>query len=124
MNHHRHVAALLIGTLLATAALAESTTRPSDAILPYFQPPKEFAGQFGNYRSPLRFDDGSPVKTVQDWPRRRQEILSYWHRELGPWPPLIDRPKIEYVSTSPRENFSQHKVLVQIAKDQTVPGYC
>ena len=31
---------------------------------PYAQPPKEFAGKFGPYRSPLKFADGSQVKTA------------------------------------------------------------
>ena len=38
-------------------------------IAKYFEPPAEFAGKFGDYRSPLLFDDGSPVKTPGDWQR-------------------------------------------------------
>jgi hypothetical protein len=123
MIRRRYLPGLLIGMLLGVPALADATTRPSDGVLRYFQPPQEFAGQFGSYRSPLLFDDGSPVKTAEDWPRRRQEIRAYWNRELGAWPPLIDKPRIEYLSSTTRENFTQHKVLVQIVKDQTVAGY-
>ena len=38
-----------------------------------FSPPAPFANQFGNYRSPLKFEDGSEVKDAKDWPRRRTE---------------------------------------------------
>src|SRR5215216_469799 len=55
---------------------------------PYVQPPAEFAGQLGPYRSPLVFADGTVVKTPEDWARRRKEILALWHQRLGPWPAL------------------------------------
>ena len=44
-------------------------------LAPYYEPPAEFAGQFGRYQSPLKFADGSVVKTTEDWARRRAEIL-------------------------------------------------
>jgi len=89
----------------------------------YFTPPPQYANQLGPYRSPLLFDDGTPVKTPADWPRRRQEILSYWHKTMGPWPPLIDHPKIDDLESKPRENFTQHKVMVQVAPKQSIAGY-
>ncbi|MGH7202629.1 MAG: hypothetical protein ACREJB_18635, partial [Planctomycetaceae bacterium] len=52
-------------------------------IAPFFQPPAEFAGDFGDYRSPLVFDDGRPVKDAAGWQRRRQEILEDWQEMLG-----------------------------------------
>ncbi|MBP8911900.1 MAG: hypothetical protein KBI32_10405 [Phycisphaerae bacterium] len=36
----------------------------SEILGPFFAPPALFAGDLGNYRSPLTFDDGSPVKTL------------------------------------------------------------
>ena len=49
--------------------------RAWEKIAAAFKPPAEFADDFGAYRSPLKFDDGTPVRTAADWPRRRQEIL-------------------------------------------------
>ena len=39
-------------------------------IFPYFNPPAQYKNDFGHYRSPLQFADGTPVRTPADWPRR------------------------------------------------------
>jgi dienelactone hydrolase len=103
-------------------------------IASFFRPPPELAGDFGNYKSPLKFYDGTPatvgyptwypVNTPADWQKRRQEILKTWHNIIGYWPPLIEKPKIEYTAKERRENFTQHQVRVEIAPEgQTVNGY-
>lgn len=84
-------------------------------IAPLFQPPPEFADRYGDYRSPLLFADGTPVARAADWPRRRAEILSQWHELMGPWPPLLQKPKVEILSQSHRENFTQYRVRVELA---------
>lgn len=100
------------------------TNNIPEQIAPFFSPPPEFANDFEKYRSPLKFYDGTPVKTKQDWQRRRNEILETWHGIMGTWPPLIDNPKIEYLEKRQRENFTRHKVRVEIAPNrQTVDGY-
>src|SRR5262249_22586446 len=66
-------------------------------LAPFFHPPAEFATDFGNYTSPLKFADGTPVRDAVDWPKRRQEILKTWHEFMGPWPEMIEKPKIEYL---------------------------
>src|SRR5579864_7044994 len=73
----------------------------------YFQPPAEFVGQFGSYKSPLTFADGMPVKTADDWARRRKEILATWHRRLGPWPPLLEKPELKRIETVERDGFQE-----------------
>ncbi|HKI70979.1 MAG TPA: prolyl oligopeptidase family serine peptidase [Verrucomicrobiae bacterium] len=94
-----------------------------DIIAPFFQPPSEFAGQFGAYRSPLLFNDGTLVKSAADWPRRRAEILREWNELMGPWPPVFERPKLEVLSETRRENFSQRRVRLEIAPNQTEEGW-
>src|SRR6185369_16733808 len=83
----------------------------------FFAPPAEYRGKLGEYRSPLRFDDGTPVRTAADWPRRREEILRYWHQALGPWPPLIEKPRLEDLVGEREhvENFTRRKVEVEVA---------
>lgn len=88
-----------------------------------FRPPPALAGDLGQYRSPLVFDDGRSVKTLEDWQRSRQEILKFWHASLGAWPPLIDKPAIETVETSPREAFTQKKVRIEAAEKLKLDGY-
>src|SRR5262245_3624016 len=61
----------------ATATPA-STPSGSVPIENWFQPPTEYAGDLGTFRSPLKFYDGSPVKTPAEWPRRRAEIREAW----------------------------------------------
>ncbi len=94
-----------------------------EIIAPGFEPPPEFAGRFGAFRSPLLFSDGTPVKSAADWPRRRAEILKQWHDLMGPWPPRLERPKLEVISETRRENFFQRRVRLQIAPDQTGEGW-
>ncbi len=42
---------------------------------------------------------------------------------MGEWPPLIAHPKLEVLESKPRENFTQHRIRLQIAADQTADGY-
>ena len=126
MKTARHRWQLLV-VLWLTAGFA-STARSDDSeawkkIAPYFTPPAEYAGKLGAFRSPLQFDDGTRVTTAADWSRRRQEILDQWHHVLGQWPPLIESPAIQYLETKQRENFTQRKVLVEIAPGQSMAGY-
>jgi len=89
-----------------------------------FRPPLELAHDLGKYKSPLKFYDGTNVKTRADWQRRRQEILKTWHGIMGAWPPLIEKPNIEYLVKERREDFTQHEVRIEIAPEQqTVDGY-
>ena len=123
---------MLLGVLMVTTAQVRAQdagqlrqpTRTEDTWKQIaFQPPPALAGDLGHYRSPLVFDDGRPVKTPDDWQRRRQEILRFWHASLGAWPPLIDRPAIETVETTPREGFTQKKVRIEAAENLKVGGY-
>lgn len=92
-------------------------------IAPYFQPPAEFAGQSGSYRSPLLFNDGSTVPDAAAWPRRRGEILKEWQELMGPWPPIMERPRVETLSETRREQFIQRRVRLEIAPGQTGEGW-
>jgi len=123
---NRTFATLLLLFLIFLVALPNRgrANEISEAIAPYFSPPSELAGDFGNYESPLVFKDGTKVKTSADWQRRRKEILQTWTGFMGDWPPLIDNPKMEYLAKERRENFIQYQVRVEIApKGQTVDGY-
>jgi len=92
-------------------------------LMPYFNPPPELAGDFGKYKSPLIFKGGRKVGTAADWQKRRDEILEYWHKEMGEWPPVIEKPKLEILGSVIREGFTQHRVRVEISAGQTALGY-
>jgi len=121
----------MIITLCVLSLLSSSPGNPRDTseavpeiIRPFFAPPAQFAGDFGSYKSPLKFDDGTPVKTPADWQKHRQEMLATWRNLTGFWLPLIEKPEIQYLEKTHRDNFTQHKVTVEIAPNkQTVAGY-
>jgi len=92
-------------------------------IAPFFRPPAELTHQFGPYQSPLTFDDGHPVESAAAWLRRRQEILQCWHQNMGSWPNLIAKLCVELLDTQQREDFTQHRVRLEIAPQQTMEGY-
>jgi dienelactone hydrolase len=92
-------------------------------IEPFSRPPDKFAGKLGSFRSPLLFNDGSVVKRADEWPRRRTEILREWTELMGPWPKIIEQPKMEIVSESRREQFTQRRVRLEIAPGQTGEGW-
>lgn len=125
MNLHMGRLGLFALVVLAgyLPSLAEEKGDGWAKIEKYFEPPAEYAGKLGSFRSPLIFDDGTPVRTAADWPRRRAEILAYWHKTMGAWPALIERPKIEILETTHRDNFTQKKVKVEIAAGQMDDGF-
>ncbi len=92
-------------------------------IEPFFRPPPELATNFGSYRSPLLFNNGTHVTNSVDWLRRRAEIFREWMDLMGPWPPIIEKPRIEILSTTRRDNFTQKRARLQIAPDQTGEGW-
>lgn len=94
-----------------------ATRQPPREILSHFKTPSDYQNDLGDFRSPLVFDDGSQVKTAEDWQRRRAEILSDWHRVMGPWPELIARPIVESVSVTRRENVTQRQLRIGIGID-------
>jgi dienelactone hydrolase len=94
------------------------------AAAPFTTMPAEFASQPAVGASPLVFQDGRPVKTAQDWARRRAEILQTWHGILGAWPKVIEKPRIDVLETKNRgEGILQKRVRVEIAPGQTGEGY-
>jgi len=114
-------AALVVSSSLQASAQTGVQLKQSD-LDQFFRPPAQYANDFGDYRSPLKFYDGRSVKTAEDWQARRQEILNGWHEIMGPWPRLIEQPRIEYLEKQRRENFTQHRVRVEMAPGLTHPA--
>ena len=129
----QHRAPYLIRGFLLAAVLSSAAVRadqPASAeslwkkLEPFAQPPEEFAGKLGAYRSPLQFADGSSVKTAADWARRREEIQKTWHKRLGAWPPLVERPAVKKLAKVERDGYTEHKVQVQVGpENKWVEGY-
>lgn len=110
--------------LIVSAALGVEPAKPlPDILAPLFQPPAEYENQFGSFRSPLKFADGSEVKTPADWARRRAEIRQHWFDVMGPWPALLKTPKLTILEKTPRDNFTQCRIEVEIAPGRMSAGY-
>ena len=108
---------VLASVLVATPGFA---AEPPKKLAPYFQPPAEFAKDFGNFRSPLTFDDGTTAKTVADWHQRRAEIRKYWHAQMGAWPALLAKPKVERGRKEERDGIAQYPLKIETAPGRTV----
>ena len=96
-------------------ALGQDAPVPWSEMEKFFAPPPEYRGKLGDYRSVMTFDDGTPVKTREEWSRRREEIRATWHRTMGAWPALVDKPQIRYGAKEHVETFTRQKVEVEVA---------
>lgn len=120
----------ILPCLLTMAAISVAQEQPAGAdalwkkLEPWTKPPAEFEGKFGPYKSPLKFADGSEVKTPADWKRRRTEIAKTWTKRLGDWPAMVEKPLIKKLETVERDGYTEHKVTVQISvTGNTASGY-
>jgi hypothetical protein len=101
----------------------DESSRAWDKISTHFEPPEDWAGKLGEYRSPLRFDDGEPVRSAADWSRRRKEILEYWTREMGPWPEVLDQPRLKVLREEEEDGLRWRRVEVETAPRQFGEGW-
>ena len=114
------IAALALGVAVSVAAAATDCWKQIES---FFHPLAEYAGQLGTYASPLKFYDGRPVESPAKWPARRQEILKYWHGQMGPWPELLARPKVVLSEKQERDGVIQHRVDVEVAPGVMQHGF-
>ena len=89
----------------------------------FFEPPQEFAGKYGDYRSPLKFYNGRSVTKPEDWPMRREEILFRWNEMMGKWPPFIEKQKMEIVESQKKEGYLLNKIRFNWLPGQKTEGY-
>jgi dienelactone hydrolase len=101
-------ATYLIGC--ATAPICPNEIPMPSTLAPLFSPPPEFAGQMGDFRSPLKFYDGRPVTTPAEWRVRRAEILDRWNSLMGKWPPLIEHPRVEILDSTRCEGYTEQRI--------------
>jgi len=128
----QHAVSILLFMAMSSSGAAHNLQKQSHVppaaelwkqIQNHFEPPTEFVEDFGLYRSPLIFNDGSDVRTRDDWKHRRAEILKQWTKLLGEWPPLITQPKVEILESKRREKFVQHQVRFEWIPGELTTGY-
>lgn len=77
---------------------------------PLFSPPARYQGMWGEYRSPLLFNDGRQVKTAEEWSLRRKEIRDQWMQLMGEWPEFVSDNRLIYVDSLKKEDYTEYKV--------------
>lgn len=102
---------------------AESPNEQLDGLDAYARPPASLKEDRGDYRSPLLFADGTPVRSPDDWKRRREQLRRQWQSLLGPWPDLITEPEVQTLETQQRDGFVQHRVRFQWTPNENTTGY-
>jgi hypothetical protein len=109
--------------LIVLSALFSPTAEMPGSIAPLFKPPTEYEGKSGKYKTILRFNDGRDVRNATDWTERRAEIRVTWEKEIGAWPALIEKPRLEIVRSTQRETFTQQRIRIETAPRQMTDGY-
>lgn len=118
------VSLFLFSAVWATAQEPDAAESLWKKLEPFAKPPEEYSGKLGHYRSPLKFADGTQAESPADWKRRRDEIAAVWHKRLGAWPPLVERPGLKKLTKVERGGYTEYKVQVQASPNgQWVEGY-
>ena len=90
---------------------------------PYFYPPDSLKNNFGDYRSPLIFENGEKVKTPEQWTERRQEIKADWESYLGKWPELDKKQTFQYLDSVDKDSYTQYTVRFKWTPNEFTKGY-
>lgn len=114
---------ILVLGIAGFASAAASLEGPPPELAAFFKLPAGVVTEPDRLRSPLLFKDGRPVKTAEDWARRKVEIRADWEREMGRWPALIRQPKMALLEEVRRENFTQRKLRLEVAPGRTNDVY-
>ena len=105
------------------AGIHDARSKIWKKIAPYFSPPPELQKQLGDYRSPLKFYDGSIVKSKADWQKRRAEIKNRWNDLMGNWPPLLDDQRLQLLDSARKDGFTQYRVSFYWTPNEQTQGY-
>ncbi|HEU5146059.1 MAG TPA: sialidase, partial [Chryseosolibacter sp.] len=123
---------IISAALLSNRAVAQESDKRSvkqqkasawQKIAPYFDVPEEFKGEYGAYRSPLKFYDGRPVKTRRDWSERRTEIRERWHELMGAWPKVMRDQELILLDSVSKEGYTQYRVSFFWTPNEQTHGY-
>ncbi len=85
----------------------------------FFHPPARFANDRGRLSLTLAVPRWCSRSDCQRLGPARREIMQTWHEHMGSWPPLIDKPRIEYLEQEKRDDVAQYHVRLEIAPGRT-----
>ncbi|WP_339924762.1 sialidase [uncultured Cyclobacterium sp.] len=92
-------------------------------LAPYFTVPAKYEEVKGNYKDPFIFEDNSRVSTLEEWKKRRVEILNSWHTRMGEWPDLIVKPNYKILETINKPDHIKKRIRFEWIPGQMSEGY-
>jgi len=92
-------------------------------LAPYFTIPAKYVGVKGDFKDPFIFEDNTRVATLEDWGKRRMEILNSWHTRMGEWPDLIVDPNFEILETINKPDYIKKRIRFEWIPGQMTEGY-
>jgi hypothetical protein len=116
------ITAPLLSILLLQHGIVNTPPIPNN-LANAFAPPTEYANDFGDFQSVMKFDDGRAVKTKRDWSARRTEIRRRWHQSLGAWPQLMTEQRLTVLKTESRPDFTLQTVRYHWTPAEATEGY-
>ncbi len=112
----------VLGWLLVKSICASAEDLP-ESLFAFQSPPASFRIDPDAYRSPLFFENDSPVISTNDWKKRRKQIHQAWMDVMGPWPDLLENNSMQIGEASDSGDYFQHRVILNITPDQSAPGW-
>ncbi|MCY4779030.1 sialidase [Sphingobacterium sp. UT-1RO-CII-1] len=120
MKANRLILCILI--LLGSKSFSQDKEIPA-GIAKYFVAPDSLKENYGDYRSPLIFNNGEHVQTIKQWELRKAEIRRNWEHYLGKWPALDEEQKFEYLDSIDKGNYMQYTVRFKWTPQEWTKGY-
>ena len=121
MKKQLYLLAICAASLLTACC---GTSKLPQEIRQYFNVPVKWQGDFGDYRSPLVFENGDTVRTAEQWALRREEIKNYWHNKMGQWPEIIyNQPLAKLDTVELEEGLIRHRVRFNWTPNEQTEGY-
>ncbi|MCA9127803.1 MAG: sulfatase-like hydrolase/transferase [Planctomycetales bacterium] len=91
----------------------EQTHEPPSSLVEFFHSPTSVT-RTSIPPSLLHLSNGMHVDSPEQWSRKREEILAYWHSVMGQWPALIETPRFESVDIVRRESVTQRQLRIEL----------
>lgn len=111
--------------VLANARAQQDSTHEQamERLHPWTTPPPVFANQYAQLRDLLTRDDGTPVKSSEDWSQRRKELLNIWTKALGEGPKPLEKPQLQILKEEDTGPYLRRRVRLEIMTNRFEEGW-
>lgn len=109
--------------LFAQSSFSQNKAELYSILAPYFSPPDSLKNDYGEFRSPLVFNNGEQVQNPGQWKKRKAEIKHDWEQYLGKWPELYTDQQFEYLDSMDKGSYLQYTVRFKWTPNEYTEGY-